>query len=285
MVIHKTASARDVGTAYLGRSKTSRKNPRAGFALKGEAMANDRLRSAILATGRDYQSVAESIGVDPKTVERWVLRDRTPHRTHRQATSALLGKDQTYLWPSLLRDPTSHAPSRAEVVQVYPTRGAVPLDLWVSLIANATEEVTLLSYAGLFLLDNNPDVTQLVADRARAGVRVRILLGDPDAEAIRQRGWEEGIGDDMPGRVRIAQRYLGPALGTPGLEVRLHSTTLYSSIYRGDDTMLVNMHMYGSGAPANPVMHLQQVTGGRLFASYVRSIDAVWEQGVSTTEF
>ncbi len=76
-------------------------------------MANDRLRSAILATGRDYQSVAESIGVDPKTVERWVLRDRTPHRTHRQATSALLGKDQTYLWPSLLRDPKSHAPSRA----------------------------------------------------------------------------------------------------------------------------------------------------------------------------
>ncbi|HZI97617.1 MAG TPA: XRE family transcriptional regulator [Actinomycetales bacterium] len=248
-------------------------------------MANERLRSAIVATGRDYQSVAERIGVDPKTVERWVLRDRTPHRTHRQATAALLGKDETYLWPCLLTDPTAQAPSRAEVLQVYPTRGAVPLDLWVSVIADATREVTLLSYAGLFLLDNNPDITELIAGRAKAGVRVRILLGDPDADAIRQRGQEEGIGADMRGRVRIAQKYLRPALGTPGLEVRLHSTTLYNSIYRGDDTMLVNMHLYGSGAPANPVMHLQRVTGGRLFASYLRSIDAVWEQGVPTTEF
>lgn len=67
--------------------------------------------------------------------------------------------------------------------------------------------------------------------------------------------------------------------------MRLHSTTLYNSIYLADSTMLVNMHMYGSGAPANPVMHLQQVAGGRLFESYERSLEAVWELGVPTTNF
>lgn len=247
-------------------------------------MANERLRSTIVASGRDYQSVAEHLGVDPKTVERWVLTDRTPHRAHRQAAAALLEQDESFLWPSLLSDPQTQAASEAEVLRVYPTRGAVPLDLWLSLIRRATEEVTLLSYAGLFLLDNNPDITELLAERARAGVRVRIMLGDPDAKAIQLRGKEEGIGADMRGRVRIAQRYLRPALGTPGLEVRLHSTTLYNSIYLSDASMLVNMHMYGSGAPANPVMHLQRVPGGKLFESYRRSVEAVWEVAVPATE-
>jgi hypothetical protein len=247
-------------------------------------MANERLRSTIAASGRDYQSVAEHLGVDPKTVERWVLRDRTPHRTHRQAAAALLEQDEAFLWPALLSDPQTQAASEAEVLRVYPTRGAVPLDLWVSLIRRATTEVTLLSYAGLFLLDNNPDLTELLVDRARAGVRVRIMLGDPDAKTIAQRGREEGIGADMRGRVRIAHRYLRPALGTPGLEIRLHSTTLYNSIYLCDATMLVNMHMYGSGAPANPVMHLQRVAGGRLFESYRRSVESVWEVAIPTTD-
>ena len=246
-------------------------------------MANERLRASMRAAGLDCVAVAEATGVDPKTVERWVQKDRVPHREHRQATSRLLAKDEAYLWPALLADPLTTAAGQAEVLRVYPSRGSVPLDLWTSLITNAREELTLLSYAGLFLLDNNPDITELLVERAVAGVRVRVLLGDPDSPAVTQRGEEEGIGADMAGRVRLAQRYLTPALGTPGLEVRFHSTTLYNSIYRSDETMLVNMHLYGSGAPANPVMHLQQVTGGRLFRSYQRSIEAVWHVATPTS--
>ena len=247
-------------------------------------MANERLRSAITAAGGSYQSVAERIGVDPKTVERWVLLERLPHRAHRRAAADLLEQDEAFLWPALLNDPQTQAASESEVLRVYPTRGAVPPDLWVSMIKGAAEELCLLSYAGLFLLDNNPDITEMLAERARAGVRVRVLLGNADAKAIRLRGDEEGIGADMRGRVRMAQRYLRPALGTPGLEVRLHSTTLYNSIYLSDATMLVNTHMYGSGAPANPVMHLQRINGGRLFDSYRRSLESVWEVAVPTTE-
>lgn len=247
-------------------------------------MANERLRTSIAASGHDYGAVAGVIGVDPKTVERWVLRDRLPHRAHRRATATLLGKDEAFLWPALLTDPHTIAAGEAEVLRVYPSRGAVPLDLWLSLITGATKELTLLSYAGLFLLDNNPDITERLVDKAGAGVRVRVLLGDPLAPAVRQRGEDEGIGKDLQGRIRLAQRYLRPALGTPGLEVRQHSTTLYNSIYQGDSTMLVNMHLYGSGAPANPVMHLQQVTGGRLFENYRRSLEAVWETGTPVTD-
>lgn len=248
-------------------------------------MANERLRTSIATSGHDFASVAGRAGVDPKTVERWVLQDRLPHRSHRRATATLLGKDEAYLWPALLTDAQTVAAGEAEVLRVYPSRGAVPLDLWLSLITSATEELTLLSYAGLFLLDNNPDITELLVDRAASGVRVRLLLGDPLAPAVQLRGQEEGIGDDLQGRIRLAQRYLRPALGTPGLDVRLHSTTLYNSVYRSDSTMMVNLHVYGSGAPANPVMHLQQVPGGRLFEGYRRSVEAVWETGLPVTDF
>ena len=247
-------------------------------------MANERLRTSIAASGRDCQGVAEAVGVDPKTVERWIQQDRVPHRAHRRATASVLGKDEAFLWPSLLGDPQTIAAGAAEVLCVYPSRGAVPMDQWLALITGAHQELTLLSYAGLFLLDNHPDLTTLLAERARAGVNVRILLGDPTAPSVRLRGEEEGIGQDMQGRVRLSHRYLQPVLGTPGLQVRVHSTTLYTSIYRSDATMLVNMHMYGSGAPANPVMHLQQVAGGRLFDSYLRSLDAVWDQGIAVAD-
>jgi hypothetical protein len=41
--------------------------------------------------------VAAQVGVDPKTVERWIVLGRIPHRSHRWATASLLGTDEAYL--------------------------------------------------------------------------------------------------------------------------------------------------------------------------------------------
>ncbi len=98
--------------------------------VPGGDMANERLRSSITAAGHRYESVASHIGVDPKTVERWVTLGRVPHRAHRWATAELLGRDEGYLWPSVLQEPRTQAASEAEFVHLYPTRGAVPVELW-----------------------------------------------------------------------------------------------------------------------------------------------------------
>jgi hypothetical protein len=82
----------------------------------------------------------------------------------------------------------------------------------------------------------------------------------------------------MAERVRIALSYLAPAMDAPGVEFRLHDTTLYNSIFRSDGTMLVNTHAYGSGAGGNPVLHLQRVAGGRVFDTYQQSFERVWEE-------
>ena len=43
-------------------------------------MANDRLRSTLRSTGFSESGLAEELGVDPKTVQRWITKGRSPHR-------------------------------------------------------------------------------------------------------------------------------------------------------------------------------------------------------------
>lgn len=66
-------------------------------------------------------------------------------------------------------------------------------------------------------------------------------------------------------------------LETAGLEARMHSTTLYCSIYRGDEEMLVNTHLYGNAGHMTPLLHLRHVRGAELFASYQASFERVRE--------
>jgi 8-oxo-dGTP pyrophosphatase MutT (NUDIX family) len=68
-------------------------------------MPNERLRGAIASRNLTVPRCAELLGVDPKTVERWITRDRLPHRAHRAAAAELLGVEETYLWPSFRFDP------------------------------------------------------------------------------------------------------------------------------------------------------------------------------------
>ena len=53
-------------------------------------------------------------------------------------------------------------------------------------------------------------------------------------------------------------------------------TTLYASLYRGDDVMLVNTHAYGSPASQSPVLQLQRLPGGQVFDHYAHSFEEVW---------
>lgn len=240
-------------------------------------MANERLRGSIAAAGLTLEKVAKEVRVDPKTVERWISTERVPHSKHRWATAALLERDETYLWPSLSDSVRVQQASEAEFVQLYPNRGAVPQDLWSRLIDDTTDSLDILVYSGLFLGDNRPDIGTLLAEKAANGARIRLLFGDPESPAVAKRGTEEGIGHGLASRIEIALSYLKPAIGTPGLEVRLHDTVLYNSIYRSDETMLVNTHVYGAGAGFNPVIHLQRVPGGRMFDHYQTSFERVWD--------
>ncbi|MCF2531317.1 helix-turn-helix domain-containing protein [Yinghuangia soli] len=247
-------------------------------------MANERLRNAVADKGIKISDLAGHLGVDPKTVERWITKERVPHRAHREGAARYLGADEIYLWPSVEDDPHTKRASQAELVTMYPNRSAVPAKLWSTLLGRSRESIDLLAFAGLFLADTRADLADVLAEKGRSGTRVRILLGDPDSPAVRARGDEEGIGDGLAARVRLALNYLRPALAQPGVDVRLHGVVLYNSIYRFDRDALVNTHVYGAPAAQNPVLHLRQVSGGRVYTHYMASFDRVWESARPVAE-
>ncbi|WP_179666216.1 XRE family transcriptional regulator [Nocardioides thalensis] len=243
-------------------------------------MSNERLRSALVSAGVTQADLSEQIGVDPKTVERWISTGRVPHRTHRLKVAALLGDDEAFLWPSTKSDPRNLAASEAEFVTLYPNRGSVPIDVWEGLLERATDQVDLLAFAGSFFHDALPDFAEQLAAKARHGVRVRLLFGDPESPALELRGREEGIGDLLVSRCRLTWAYWMPFLQQPGIDARQHGSTLYASLFRFDDTVLANVHALGAPASHSPVLHLRKVAGGRLFTHYMSSFEKTWEAAV-----
>ena len=239
-------------------------------------MSNERLRASIRGHGQTVAAVAQHVGVDPKTVERWITTGRLPHRTHRDTLSQLLTEDEVFLWPEVASSARTLSASEAELVTLHPNRGSVPITTWMSLLDGARESIDLHAFAGSFLHDAVPDFDERVVDAARRGVFVRLLFADPDGGAARRRGEEEGIGDLLAARCRLTWNYLASILDTPGIEARQHDATVYASLFRFDETLLANTHTYGTAASHSPMLHLRRVVGGRLFATYVRSFERVW---------
>ena len=54
---------------------------------------------------------------------------------------------------------------------------------------------------------------------------------------------------------------------------------LYASLFRFDESMMVNTHTYGAYAARSPVLHLRRVPGGQLFDYYDRAYERVWAAG------
>jgi lambda repressor-like predicted transcriptional regulator len=245
-------------------------------------MPNERLRAALLERGLTPAALGNEIGVDQKTVERWIA-GRQPYRKYRYVLATRLGVDEVYLWPDALsRDQVAIA-SESEVVAVYPHRSDVPRDAWGRLFGAAEREIGVLVYSGLHIAEDAV-VQKVLADKARSGVRVRILLGEPDSPEVAQRGKDEGVDDMMGARIRNALVLYRALRAIEGAEFRFHSTVLYNSIYRADDQLLVNTHIYGVPAFRAPVWHLRKVAGGEILSTYLESFERTWETAVPVPE-
>lgn len=239
-------------------------------------MANERLRALLLERQVTPAKLAEAVEVDPKTIERWIVAGRVPYRRHRYSVAAFFGVDESYIWPDALDRDEVVAASESEIVAVYPHRWAVPRDTWRHLFEQAEREIGILVYAATFLAED-AELKRLLGDKAKSGVRIRVLLGDPDSPTVVGRGQDEGIDEAIAGKVRNAIILFRSLAKTDNVEIRLHGTTLYNSIYRSDDQLLVNTHIYGMMANNAPAFHLRKIPGGDMVSTYLESFERVWE--------
>ena len=178
-------------------------------------MRNERLRALLLERGETPDKLAEAVHVDAKTVERWITKGRIPYRTHRFEVATFFGVDESYIWPDALGRDEVAAVSESEIVAVYPHRWAVPRDTRGHFFSQAEREIGALVYSGMFMAEDI-GVHRLFAERARAGVRVRMLLGDPDSRNVAERGVDEGMRARAGGQGPQLDRAVRPAARRAG---------------------------------------------------------------------
>jgi transcriptional regulator with XRE-family HTH domain len=239
-------------------------------------MRNERLRDAMRSSGASASELAEDLGVDPKTVERWITQGRVPYPKYRQAIAIRLDQREAYLWPSV---EDGHNRSDSELIRIYPHRSMVPVDLWDRFFAKTEARIDILVYVGMFMTER-PNLLADMQKKADDGVRIRILFGDRGSESVIQRSIDERIGPrTISAKIDHVLAHFAPLFRAAGVEARLHGTVLYNSIYRFDDEMIVNPHVYGKIASHAPALHLRRLAAGAsdLFEMYAGSFDAVWD--------
>jgi hypothetical protein len=227
----------------------------------------------MLQAGLREDDLAARLGVDPKTVRRW-LNGRVPYPHNRAAIADLLSTEEADLWPGASGTLTARV-RPGELGTVYPHRWAVPREVWIRFFSSAEREIGILADSALFLAEDK-GILRLLSEKGRAGVTIRIALGDPVSPPAAGRGEEEGIGDAAPAKIRSALTLYRPMAELKNVEIRLHRTLLYNSIYRADDQLLVYQHAYGIPAAHAPVFCLRGTGGGEMTALYRDSFERVW---------
>jgi transcriptional regulator with XRE-family HTH domain len=228
---------------------------------------NETFCRALLQAGLTEEDIAARLGVDPKTVRRWIEGRALPYRRHRWALAALLGTAETELWPQL----RSIQPRPQEVVAVYPHLGTVAQEVWLGLFASAEGNIDILDAGGLAVAGDR-EIVGILAERARIGVTVRICLAD--------RGASESRAEPAMSAPRIdvgsALEQYAPLRGGDRVQIRLYQREQYSFIYRADGQLFVAQRAYGVSVVQVPVLHLRRADGGDMFATYAESFERTW---------
>jgi hypothetical protein len=221
-------------------------------------MPNDRLRDALISAGLTPEDVAPRLDVDPKTVERWITTGRAPYPKHRHKLALILHKSEAYLWPNAMSSKRAIEVSESEIIRTYPHRSAVPPSLWDQLLDQTESAVDILVYVGMFMTEK-PGLLATLRQKAEDGIKIRLLFGDRNSKAVIQRSIDEGIGPNtISAKIDHALAYFHKLSNVTGIQIRTHGTVLYNSIYRFDDQMIINPHVYGKIAAHAPAIHLRR---------------------------
>lgn len=220
-------------------------------------MANENLKRALTEAGMPPGQFADIVGVDPKTVERWIT-GRTPRPRHRHDVARALELSQQQLWPETVArssgngsPPVTGTPSAGlepvgEVVGAWGrfTDPGVP-DLG-QLVAAARQRIDVCHEGRLFALP--AAVIDAIRDRAEAGCQVQILTYWPTRE-------------------------LAALVGVRGIELWLSNPSKDTCLIRCDDDMLVLLAFAVDGGSPPAAIHVRHQTDGGLFDRYLEHLD------------
>jgi len=237
---------------------------------------NDRLRLAMASASIEPESLARKVGVDPKTVQRW-LGGRLPHPRHRWKICDILGHSEQYIWPQVVLG-VSGILHTSEIVSAYAHRADAPSQLWTGMLEGARRNMDLLGYSMSFFPEQHSQLAQTLEEKCASGLNVRIALADPESAEVASRDDLEKLGGTLPARIRATVVHLESLFSNTGVEVRFHSVPLYNAVYRFDDQMLVTPYLYRLRGYQHPLLHIKRLGSAGIFEAYAQQFEAIWTE-------
>lgn len=229
--------------------------------------------------GVTREELARRVGVDVKTVDRWVdLPARTPHAPRRAAVAEVLGVDPGMLWPRAVRAAIKTGVDR-ELVSSYAYRNQCPPTVWSSLIDGAEQDVFFAGYTNYFLWQEQPRAAERLRAKAEAGCRIRFLLGDPESEVTRRREEVEDAVLSVSTRIRITLEQLRKLGPLPGLEARFSDGHISLSVFAFDGEALVTPHIADQLGHESPMLHLRRLQADGLYDRFMQHAETLWTGG------
>jgi Domain of unknown function (DUF5919) len=237
-----------------------------------------RLASAQVASARARLSMtpAEFAGyltaelgwlVRPEAVEYWEDGDAPPGEVLLASAAAVGGA---------LEFPAAEGPGGAEV-RPYAGRGLITRDQWNDIISGTSRHLWLYGMAEQGYA-NDDAVPAILAEAARDGCGVRVLLLDPDCPAAAEADADEGSPPGtLPARIRASlARFTAMRSACPAIEVRLYGTYPTVSIVRGDGSMLVTPYLRYVLGSNSPTFALTAESAPGLFGQWERHFESMW---------
>jgi transcriptional regulator with XRE-family HTH domain len=220
---------------------------------------NEHLRTAITRSGLTVEEFADIVGVDVKTVQRW-LAGRIPYPRHRTRVAGALGTTEHALWPDAVPAPTTTeaheltTPLAGDAIAGYghATDPAAPNG--ATLLRAAVERIEI----AIPNLASQPGLVELFRTSAANGRQARIIIEDPDEQ-------------------------VEPLLGIDAIEIRASPAGENHVLYRADDEMLLVLTRIGSASASPPIIQLRRQADGGLFDRLADDFDDRWLEATPLT--
>jgi len=222
-------------------------------------LENEHLRTALTRAGLSPEEFAGIVGVDVRTVRRW-LGGRTPYPRHRINVAGALDTTEHALWPNTVPsppatgadEPAARATGDAIEGYGYATDPGVPQA--AKLFRAAVKQIDIL----FPYLEPRTGLVELLRTRAADGCRIRLITEDPDER-------------------------IEPLLGVDTIEVRGSPAGEDHVFFRVDDEMLLVLTRIGSAGTSPPVIHLHRQADDGLFDRLAKDFDKRWLEATPVT--
>ncbi len=182
------------------------------------------------------------------------------------------------LWPETIRRAAKVGTDR-ELVGMYPRRADLPRTVFREAIARANSRMWFGGYTSYFVWLEVPDAATTLGAKAKGGVDLRFLLGDPDSPITAERDRLEATPLTLATRIAMTRAEIGKA--DAAVPVRLSDRHIAVSVWIFDDEAIVATHI-GSGLGQDSVtLHLRRAQDGGVFDRYVEHFESLWADGRS----